>query len=187
MNVIVNPPGETYVDVIGPTEIVVQTNIPVFPNPRAWCTFADNSTQTNPVANQINTFTYDTPDGSQDISIVNNEEIVVAKDGVYNVSFSIMLTKAGGGKADIDIWAAKNGTAIPDSNTRFTLQGNGDHQVAAWILTYSLAANDSITLHWSCNQTSVTVPHFTNLVNPVRPNVPSIIGQVWQIGDTPPN
>ena len=151
--------------------------------PRAWkpayAAFHDTSTHTNQTP-QVRAFTYNNVTESDGITL-NGSQIVVDRDGVYNFQFSVVVTKADGGKDSVDMWFAKNGQDIPDSNTRATLNGNGEVQVLAWNFVTSLDAGDHIELKWYSPDTALSFPTTGPFTNPIRPRVPSIIATITQI------
>lgn len=146
----------------------------------AYGAFHDTSTHTNPAPAAVRAFTYNNTDLSNGIT-VDGSQIIVDRDGVYNFQFSVVVNKADGGTDSVDMWFAKNGQDIPDSNTRATLNGNGQVQVLAWNFLTSLDAGDHIELKWYSADTALSFPTVGPFTNPTRPRVPSIIATITQI------
>ena len=149
----------------------------------AWGSFYDLTEQTNDQT--VNTVTFSDSDPSDGVTVENGSEITVPLDGVYNLQFSIVAEKTGGGGADIDIWAAVNGNDVPNTNTRAHLAGNGAHVVLAWNLFLDLTAGDYVELRWYSATPSARFPFYDNLTNPTRPDIPSVIATVMRIADLP--
>ena len=145
----------------------------------AYAAFHDTTTHTNQTP-QVQAFTYNNVTESDGITL-NGSQIFVDRDGVYNFQFSVVVTKADGGTDNVDMWFAKNGQDIPDSNTRATLNGNGQVQVLAWNFLTSLDAGDHIELKWYSADTALSFPTTGPFTNPTRPRVPSIIATITQI------
>lgn len=144
--------------------------------------FFDMTTQTNPVANIARAITINSEFDSFGTAITSGSRITVANPGVYNLQFSIVAQKSDSGTDLIDIWLRHNGIDVTDSNTRATLSGGGASTVLAWNFVSALAANDYIELMWSSADTALSLPTTTGLTNPVRPNIPSVIVTITQVG-----
>jgi hypothetical protein len=86
---------------------------------------------------------------ANNFSIVNNSEITAAVAGTYNLQFSIQLLANPGGGGDVEIWLAKNGSAVPETNTRFHIKNTNEAEFAALNYVESLAAGDFLQLFWS--------------------------------------
>ncbi len=142
--------------------------------------FYDTTTQTNPVGNTARTITYNTTAEASGISITNNSEILFASPGVYNIQFSLQLTKTDSGTDFMDIWFVKNGNTIPDSNTRVTLIDKDYYSVAAWNYVTSMNAGDKLQLYWSSADTSMSISTQGPFTGPARPRIPSAILTVTQ-------
>lgn len=151
--------------------------------PRAWKpaygAFHDTTKHTNS-SPQVRAFTYNTVTESEGVT-VDGSKIYVDRDGVYNFQFSVVVTKTDGGTDVVDMWFAKNGNDMPDSNTRATLTGNGQVQVLAWNFVTSLNAGDHIELRWYSADTALSFPTTGPFTNPTRPRIPSIIATITQI------
>jgi hypothetical protein len=98
-------------------------------------------------------------DLSQNISVKNNSKFTVEYDGVYNLQFSCQLYRdSGGGNGNtVQIWLAKNGTAIANTNTKVDVTTNAPSQVASWNFFTKLKKNDYLELKWSANTSSMKI------------------------------
>jgi hypothetical protein len=125
----------------------------------------------------------DFPDG---ISIVSSSRITFAKEGIYNITYSIQLKNTDNGTHDVDIWLRKNGTDIANSNSRFSLparksSGDPSHLIAVTPIMVDITADGQyVEIMWRVSNTAVSVEHFPAVtaspgVTPAIPATPSVI------------
>jgi hypothetical protein len=117
----------------------------------------------------------------------------VPTEGVYAVTFSIQFKNTTTNLEDVDIWLRKNGTDVPDTNSRFGLQprkgaGNPSHLIATTTIMVELASNDYVQIMWHVTNTGVSIEHFPAVtysagVTPAIPATPSAIVQVEFISE----
>lgn len=123
------------------------------------------------------------PDG---ISIVSNSRITFAKEGIYNVVYSIQLKNTDNSSHDVDIWLRKNGTDIANSNSRFSLparksSGDPSHLIAVTPIMVDITAdNQYVEIMWRVSNTAVSIEHYPAVtaspgVTPAIPATPSVI------------
>jgi hypothetical protein len=143
--------------------------------------FLSTVSQPNAGATAANAITYNTTDLSSGVSIVSNSRITIANAGVYNIEFSIQLQKNSGGDDQVDIWLAKNGNNVANSNTTIMLHSNPGYEVAAWNFLVNAAAGDYYELKWSSADTTAQIHAASAGTNPTRPAIPSVILSVTQI------
>ena len=142
------------------------------PTPHA--SYFDTTTQTNPVANAVNLFTYNSVETEFQVTRgTPTSKIYVNDTGIYNFQFSAQLDKTGGGKASIWIWPRINGVNVPDSATKIVIQGSTDEAVPAWNFLLVMKAGDYFELAWQSNDTDVIVLAEAAASN--YPGIPSII------------
>jgi hypothetical protein len=126
------------------------------------------------------------------ISIVSSSQITFAKKGIYNVSYSIQLKNTDNSAHDVDIWLRKDGTDIPDSNSRFSLtarKANNDpsHLIAVTPIMVDITAdNQYVEIMWRVSNTAVSIEHFPAVtaspgVTPAIPATPSVIVGVTHV------
>jgi len=120
-------------------------------------------------------------DATQGFSVVNNSKITAANAGIYNIAFSLQLHNTGGGGSGttVEIWLSKNGTNVPDTNTRVTVNTNSPYVVSAWNFFQKLEEDDYIELMWSTDNHHIVMPHNTGTMG--GPNIPSAIITVNQV------
>jgi len=138
---------------------------------------------------QINTeggvlaMTVNNTDFQNGISISGTgSEIVIANAGKYNIQFSAQLHhRSGGGSGKhVDIWFAKNGVMIADSNTRVDVDTNTPYQVAAWNYFVDAVAGDKYEIMWTTANASIVIEQ--EPANATHPATPSVIITVNRIG-----
>lgn len=138
--------------------------------------FSDTTTQTN-AANVSSSFTYDTVDLVDGVTLVNNSRLTVPVTGIYNLQFSAQLL-ASANNTIVYIWIKKNGLDIANTATRVFLRNN-EESVAAWNWFVDMNANDYMEIFWQSNNGNASLQHFD--ANGHVPAVPSIIVTVSQV------
>ena len=142
------------------------------PTPHA--SYFDTTTQTNPVADAVNLFTYNSVVSDYEVTRgVPTSRIYVANTGVYNFQFSAQLDKTGGSASAVYIWPKINGVNLPDSATKIVIDGPNSEIVAAWNFVLVLKAGDYFELAWESSDTNVVIPYVAASGN--IPAIPSII------------
>lgn len=150
------------------------------PTPHA--SYYDTTTQTNPVADTVNLFTYNTKVSEFKISRGSpTSKIFINETGLYNFQFSAQLDKTGGGKTDIFIWPRINGVNVPDSATKVVIQGSTDELVAAWNFVLLMQTGDYFELAWQSADTDMIILAQTPASN--YPGIPSIIMTVTWVSN----
>lgn len=135
-------------------------------------------TTTSGVAKAV---TVNNTDMSQGVRVVANSKFTVDYDAIYNLQFSLQLIRqSGGGNGNtVQIWLAKNGVAVPNSNTKIDVTTNAPQQVAAWNFFVKLKKNDYVQLMWSANTSSMQI--LANSAVSPAPAIPSAIVTMNQI------
>jgi hypothetical protein len=142
------------------------------PTPHA--SYYDTTTQTNPVADTVNLFTYNSKVSEFKISRGSpTSKIFINETGIYNFQFSAQLDKTGGSASAVYIWPRINGVNLPDSATKIVIDGPNNEIVAAWNFVLVLQANDYFELAWQSSDTDVVIPYVAATGN--IPAIPSII------------
>lgn len=156
------------------------SDITAAPN-KYYGSFYDTTTQTNINVSGINTISLNTTDLSNAITIVSGSRISFAHSGVYNIQFSAQIDKTDGGDDSLEIWLAKNGSGVPDSNTTITLHQQDAKTVASWNFLIYANANDYYQLQWYSIDENMRILAQSGLTNPIRPNIPSVILTAVQV------
>ena len=144
--------------------------------------YYDTTTQTNPVADTVNLFTYD--------SVVSQfraqrgsptSKIYVADTGLYNFQFSAQLDKTGGSASAVYIWPRVNGVSVPNSATKMVIDGPNAEVVPSWNFLIPLEAGSYFELAWQSSDTDVVIRAEAASGN--IPAIPSIIMTVTWVSN----
>lgn len=134
-------------------------------------------------ANTINAMTLNTADWETGVSVVSSSRITFANAGKYNIAFSAQLHQTNS-SGIINIWLAKNGTAIANSNTKCSITSNNPYYVAAWNFFVNAAAGDYYQIMWSSDSQHTVIEYeaATGSGATLHPAIPSLIVTVNQVG-----
>jgi hypothetical protein len=139
--------------------------------------FYDNNTQTVSQANEeIGQPTLFRQNGDYNgVSIVDNSKITVSKAGTYDIQFSFQFHNTGGGGNGtiVEIWLRKNGTDVPDTNGRVTVNTNSPFVMAAWDYLLNLNTNDYVEIIWTTDNHHIVMEHTASTTD--GPYIPSSI------------
>ena len=145
--------------------------------------FWSTQDQTATSANTAYAITFNNTDpDSNGVSVVSNSQIEIDNAGTYNLQFSAQFAHSGGSDADVDLWLAKNGTNVADTNSKFTIKGSHE-SVQAWNFVFTADPGDYYELKWSTTDTGVTIETFGTGTTPTRPAVPSAILTVTPVAN----
>ena len=103
---------------------------------------------------------------------VDNTQITVSADGVYN--FQVTLTTQHTNSSDVTIWTwiNKNGTDVPYGGQKQTIKGNGDKAIY-WNFSIDLTADQYIEMYWATSDTALSL--HTEAATSPHPGIPSTI------------
>lgn len=142
--------------------------------PIPYASYYDTTTQTNPVADDVNLFTYNSVISEFQVQRGKpTSKIYVANSGVYNFQFSAQLDKTGGGATVVYIWPRINGVNIPHSATKIVIDGPNAEIVPAWNFMLTVSGGDYFELAWQSSDTNVVILEEAASGN--IPEIPSII------------
>lgn len=146
----------------------------------------DTTSQTISAAQQAFGWKINTTDIASGISITPvagqaGDKIVFSKAGVYNIQFSAQIVESNASATDLWVWPRINGVDVPNSNTKYTLQGSGEAQVITLNYVFRLNKDDYVQINWT-NGTTSSLYAAASSTSPDKPAVPSIILTVWEIG-----
>jgi hypothetical protein len=151
-------------------------------SPIPHASYYDTTTQTNPVADSVNLFTYNSVESEFQIKRgVPTSKIYVNDTGVYNFQFSAQIDKSSANSAAIYIWPRINGVNVPDSATKIVVSGSDAEIVPAWNFLLVMETGDYFELAWQTSETDVVM-----LAEPAAsnyPGIPSIILTVTWISN----
>lgn len=105
-------------------------------------------------------------------------EIKALNAGRYNFEFSLQFTSSNSSTSRVYLWYRKNGVDVPHSNTVLTIASNGGKLAPAWNFPVLMNANDTFSLMWATDSTSVSLSAEPALA--FAPSIPSVILTVSQ-------
>lgn len=136
--------------------------------------FHDETTQTAAAINTPYAMTFNQTDYSQGVYIgTPTSRVYVDRPGLYNFQFSAQFSSTNASSKDVYIWAAINGTDVPQSATRITMKGSGEEFVAAWNFFLRMNTGDYFELKWAT--TDITVHIEASAATAFSPAIPSVI------------
>lgn len=105
-------------------------------------------------------------------------EIKALNAGRYNFEFSLQFTSSNSSTSRVYVWYRKNGVDVPNSNTVLTIASNGGKLAPSWNFPVLMNANDTFSLMWAVDSTSVSLSAEPALA--FAPSIPSVILTVSQ-------
>jgi len=111
------------------------------------------------------------------ITVASNSRITFAAAGTYRINASLQFDNSGASDRYVDIWFAKNGTNIANTNARAVVPktGDGGTNLVAYEIFETVTAGQYIEIYWYPQNASVTL-HYRAAVaaNPgVTPAIPA--------------
>lgn len=135
--------------------------------------FYSTVTQTAAAANTGYAMTFNNTAESNQIAVVSNSRITFKNRGSYNIQFSAQIDQSSGSPHYIWIWFRKNGTDIPDSTSKISLQGSKAELVPAWNFIVSVLGGDYVEIMWAVEDTAVQL--LAEGATAFCPAIPSVI------------
>lgn len=159
--------------------ILIPFSAAAFADKIPYGSFQDGTDQTAASTTAAYPITFDTTDFSNGITLSNSSRINFKNAGIYNIQFSVQLANDDSHVQDVDIFFRKNGTDIPKSNSRFSVDSKHGavkgHLIAACNFFVEVAANDYVELVWHTSDVDVILEHIPAQTTPTRPVTPSVI------------
>lgn len=125
-----------------------------------------------------------TTDFANGVSIQDPDKSRITFDnpGVYDIQFSVQITKTSGTKSNVFIWLSQNGTSVPNSAGDITLDGgSGDRVVPAWnYFVKTTSPNEYVQLMYDGSVGNVRFLYETG--SGIYPAIPSLIVTVNRVG-----
>jgi len=116
-----------------------------------------------------------------------SSKIAVEHNGLYEVLVSIQFSNNDTNTQDVDVWFAKNGANIANSNNLFSVVGRhgsiDGRLIAVATFFVDLVAGDYVEVFWSVSDVKVFVEHVDAASSPTRPAVPSVILSIKHISN----
>jgi hypothetical protein len=151
-----------------------------FGNPAYWGSFWDTTDQAAAAANTAYVVTLNSADPSNNgTTVVSGSRVTFAHAGIYSLTFSIQFMNTDTQIHDVNVWMRKNGTNIPDSDTKLSIQnkhgGVNGYGLMTVNFVFSLAAGDYIEMVWAATDTSISIQSEPAGTTPVTPSIPGVI------------
>ena len=142
--------------------------------------FYDMTDQTAAGVNTATAVTFDTTDGAFGVRRGSTpSQIFVDNPGVYNFQFSAQIDNTSGGDVLLYIWADINGTAVPNTMSRWRIKGNDSEMVPALNFELQMKGGDYFRLMWAVDNTNAILDTFA--ATAFGPATPSVILTVTQV------
>lgn len=121
--------------------------------------------------------------GQNGIALEAGSHIKMLSAGHFNLAFSAQMHQTNS-SGIVNFWLAKNGVAMPFTNTKLNITANSPYMVAAWNFMINASANDYYELMWSStsNNTEVLTEPGAGSGATEHPSIPSVIVTVNQVG-----
>ena len=152
-----------------------------------WGSFWSTQDQIAVTAGNAYSITYNNTDpDSSGVSIVNNSKITFANAGAYSIIFSVQFVNTDNQIHDINVWLAKNGTAVADTDSKWSVVqrhgGTDGHALGTVNYVLKLNANDYLELYFKTTDTDLSIQ--TLPAEGGSPAIPSIILTATQVANT---
>lgn len=146
--------------------------------------FCNTVSQTNAGTTSANVVTFDTTTTGDGVSLTAGTRLTAANAGVYNLQFSMQVSKSDDGNDDIDIWLRLNGSNVSNTNSRVTLTATGDTKLISRNYVVTLTAGGYVELVWSSADINMSLPAYAGGSSPSRPAIPSVIATLTLVQGT---
>jgi hypothetical protein len=141
--------------------------------------FYSDQTQTAAAANTAYAMTLNNTSESNQIAVTNSSRITFKNRGTYNIQFSAQIDQSSGSPHYIWIWFRKNGTDIPNSTSKVSLQGSKAELIPAWNFIVSVLGGDYVQIMWAVEDTAVQL--LAEGATAFCPAIPSVIATAVSI------
>ena len=144
----------------------------------AFGSYFDTSDQPSGGASVQNTMEFNSTDtATAGVSMVSfgglPTRLTFADAGTYQLDFSAQVVKTSGGTDQIDIWLAKEGVNIPNTNARMLVTATPSDLVISWTQFITVTAGQYIEVYWSSLDGTMALASTPAQITPTRPLTPS--------------
>jgi len=112
-------------------------------------------------------------------------QIFSTNGGSYLLTFCIQFARTGGGgggSAEAEAWIRKNGTDVPNTNSRLLLSGGSAEAIMTIPINVDMLAGDYVEVVYCATNTNVVAKAFPARTTPwTAPAIPSIIVNIDQV------
>lgn len=153
---------------------------------RYWGSFFDTTTQSIASTTTSYPIALNNADSNNfGVSLSNGSRINFTNHATYNVQFSLQFANTDTQAQVADVWFAKNGTNVADTNSRADIPsshgGVSGKLILALNVFVTVDAGDYIQLMWSASSTLVSLITIAEASSPTRPRTPSVIVTVTKV------
>ncbi len=155
--------------------------------PGYWGSFWSTEDQIAATADYEYQITYNNTDpDSSGVGITNGSQVKFTNAGVYSIIYSVQFVNTSNQIRDANIWLKKNGTNVPDSDSKWSVvsrHGSIDgHAIGSVNYVLKLNAGDYLELAWRSTDPSLSIEALP--AEGVAPAIPSIILTATQVANT---
>jgi hypothetical protein len=172
---VVQPDGTTIT--VSPTGVI--SSVPSSVPPPDYGNFYSDNTQQPQALITGQPVTLNQTVAANNFQIIDGSKVTASSAGVYNLQFSIQLVSTNQG-GDVEIWLAKNGVAVDESNTTFHTKNANEAEFAALNYVETLASGDYLELIWATDNLDMTLAATASTMG--GPNIPSVILTIVPVG-----
>lgn len=149
--------------------------------------FYDTTDQTGPTGASGAPVAIGSTTAANGVSITGGDAVTFAYPAIYSLTFSIQFQNTDSSEQSADVWLVYNGSAYPDSNTRFAIpKQNGGipgYMVGTVnFVDHAVSANDKVQIYWKASSNLVTIETFP--ASGSVPETPGIIVTAVQVMNT---
>ena len=132
-------------------------------------------------------FTYEVPDVTDGITLVNGSQLTVPIAGAYNFQWSGQFQNVENTIEQVTVWLRINGVDVPGSAGIIALPARKNPSIVGrvvigWNYFLSLTAGQYVQIVWVPSIASVVVPSYPASTTPPHPSTASVIVTVAQVG-----
>jgi len=137
-------------------------------------------TTTLPIPSNTGTvFNYNTTIVSEGINLVDNSKIYITKTGIYELYYSVQLSRTqGGSDAHFYGWLRVNGVDVSDTNGRISINSNNSDSLPIVIYNLQLNAGDYVEFVGGADNDYIQLAGYTGTIGP---DVPSVIVGIKEV------
>jgi hypothetical protein len=121
---------------------------------------------------------------SNGISLSSNN-IIFQYAGTYEIIYSLQIESKHNAQEDIQVWFAKNGANIPNSNSVFTVAAKAGNVTGKIVMVTpfiaAVNAGDAIGIKWAAATTGISIVSLPPNTTPATPAAPGVILTVKQV------
>jgi len=129
------------------------------------------------------TVTFDTVVDQSGITLVSTSQITAVSPGDYMFIVSAIANVTSGSNKHVELWFAKGGANVADSNTIVELPAANVEQIISVPFIIDLLAGEYIQLKWCSDSANAQLLATAAGTGPTRPACPSIIVAVNKMSE----